>query len=56
MPMCKDCIHFRPHYVRRGRNWYLRTACGHCVYPRLKHRKEETPACNNFKPLPLSHL
>ena len=46
---CKDCMYFRAHYVRRGRNWYLRTSCGHCVYPRLKHRQEDTPACTHFK-------
>ncbi len=49
---CEACVHFRAHYVRRGRNWYFKTACGHCVYPHLKHRKADTPACVHFREKP----
>ena len=37
------------------KNWYLKTSCGHCVYPRLKHRKADTPACSHFREKADSH-
>ena len=40
---CETCAHFRLHYVKRGRNWYLPLLEGHCVEPRLKSRKIDTP-------------
>ena len=45
---CKDCKHFRQHYIRFGYR-YDTAACGHCVYPRLKHRRPDTQACVHFK-------
>ena len=34
--VCANCKHFYPHYGPRGA--YV-INCGHCCYPRLKHRK-----------------
>ena len=47
---CADCIHYRRHYIRFDEFRFTEVPCGHCVFPRLKHRKPHTPACNNFKP------
>ena len=47
-PTCKECKHFRTHYVKIDNHHYETAGCGHCVYPRLKHRKPETFACVYF--------
>lgn len=47
-PTCKSCKHFRQHYILFNTNRYDPIPCGHCVYPRLKHRKPGTPACTHF--------
>lgn len=47
---CKDCKHFRMHYVRHRNNFYLPLDYGHCVYPRLKKRPADTRACKHFSP------
>lgn len=44
---CKSCKHFRQHFIKLGRR-YQEISYGHCVYPRLKKREADTPACNNF--------
>ena len=46
---CKTCKHFRQHYVQYGRR-YDWANCGHCVYPRLKTRAPDTPACGHYRP------
>ena len=48
-PQCKDCKHFRQHYVHFLETRLSPIPCGHCVYPRLKHRRPDTPACVHFK-------
>lgn len=45
---CRDCEHFRQHYVYFLELRYVTVPCGHCVHPRLKHRKPDTPACVHF--------
>ena len=50
---CVQCLHFRKHYVIVA-GIYLEAMCGHCVYPRLKHRDFDTPACSHFS-LPVSY-
>ncbi len=45
---CLTCKHFRQHYIRRGRS-YMPISDGHCVFPRLKLRKQDTPACPHHK-------
>lgn len=42
---CESCKHFRRHYVRRGKNYYIPLAFGHCVEPRCRDKETETPAC-----------
>ena len=50
---CATCKHFYQHYVRHGRG-YVKTGSGHCVYPRIKLRHDDTPACKHYgeKPAP----
>ena len=47
-PKCSMCIYFRQHYIHWDADCYYEVPCGHCVYPRLKHRKPDTPACIHF--------
>lgn len=51
-PTCGNCAHFRQHYIPWHDGIYHKIPCGHCVYPRLKHRSPETFACVYFKPAP----
>ena len=46
--ICKDCKHFRQHYVKFGRR-YDAIGYGHCVYPRLKKRETDETACERYK-------
>ncbi len=50
-PTCGTCIDYRAHFVRYGRR-YLELNQGHCIYPRLKDRKWDDPACQHYKPRP----
>ena len=45
---CEFCRFFYQHYIRLEEK-YAQTNCGHCVYPRIKHRKMMTPACAYFE-------
>ena len=49
METCKTCKRFHQHYVRRRRGDYTAMGSGHCVKPRLKSRRCETPACANWE-------
>lgn len=44
-PTCENCAYFIQHYIRRGYR-YDKVFCGHCKYPRLKHRKPLLPQHN----------
>ncbi len=45
---CETCHYFRRHYVHMG--WrYQEISCGHCVYPRLKHRMANMSACVHYR-------
>ena len=46
-PVCANCAHYYDHYAYNGRH-YIPCTCGHCVYPRIKHRKP-TQSCERFK-------
>lgn len=48
--ICQNCKHFRVHYIKGPGGIFRRTRGGHCVYPRLKLRYGETPACAHFRP------
>lgn len=45
---CGNCVHFRLHYIRRGRK-YFSLRYGHCVCPRLKKRDAAQAACQYWK-------
>lgn len=49
---CAQCIHYVPHYIKFGENLFDLIRCGHCTYPRRKHRDAYAKACVNFQPLP----
>lgn len=42
---CKNCVHFRLHYIRNSRGKYREMAYGHCMEPRLKIRFANNKAC-----------
>ena len=44
---CGQCGHFRRHYVL-DEQLCTAVCCGHCVFPRLKNRRPDTPACGSF--------
>ena len=44
---CGQCGHFYQHYVLDDQS-AIRVCCGHWVFPRLKNRRPDTPACGNF--------
>ena len=48
---CESCKYFMRHYTK-FRKHYIETICGHCIYPRLKDRKTDSPACIHYKILP----
>lgn len=48
-PTCSNCAHFRRHYIRFHEFRFTEVPCGHCVHPRLKHRRPDTPACVHFQ-------
>lgn len=45
---CQTCLHFIQHYIKREKS-FITVYCGHCVYPLLKSRKGDTPACKHYK-------
>ena len=46
---CETCVHFIQHY-RLEEDSCAAVNCGHCTYPRLKHRKPLTEACIHYAP------
>ena len=49
--LCKTCHYFRQHYTFDSRKIFC-VLCGHCMYRRIKHRKPDTQACDNYVPAP----
>ena len=45
--LCKNCEHYRQHYILRSRKIY-RVYCGHCVMYPTKRRKPDTKGCESF--------
>ena len=45
--ICKNCTHFRQHYTVDAEH-YSALNCGHCTWPRIKHRKPDSKACEHF--------
>ena len=46
--ICGDCKHFCQHYGRDERGYYP-IACGHCTFPRVKHRVRDQ-TCPHWAP------
>ena len=51
-PYCAQCIHYVPHYIKFGENLFDLIRCGHCTFPRKKHRDAYAKACPHFQPIP----
>lgn len=51
-PTCGDCIYFYQHYVYFLQKRFEPAPCGHCINPRIKHRKPTAPACANYRLAP----
>ncbi len=45
---CQLCKHFIQHYRKEKENDYCDVNCGHCKFPRLKHRNPGAVACYHF--------
>jgi len=45
---CGTCQYFIQHYAKWGKG-YRKVYCGHCLYPRIKTRHEDTPSCPHYK-------
>ena len=46
---CKTCQYFHQHYSVDEQS-YTAIHCGHCVRPRMKHRKPNQNACEYYTP------
>ena len=44
-PCCKTCVHYFRHYIL-DRQRCTPIDCGHCGYPRIKHREPNHRACD----------
>ena len=44
---CRTCTHYRQHYVLDELGC-IAIDCGHCTYPRLKHREPENKGCQHY--------
>jgi hypothetical protein len=45
--VCANCKHYHMHYIKDFRGMTV-CMCGHCVYPRIKHRKPYD-TCKKFE-------
>ena len=46
--VCANCAHFYPHYGQHVYGHMQTINCGHCPYPRMKHRKP-SDTCGNWE-------
>ena len=44
---CGNCVHFRQHYIKRGKDYYFPLEYGHCTFPRNKSR-ETGDTCSHW--------
>ena len=51
-PYCAQRIHYCPHYVKFGENLFDLIRCGHCTFPRRKHRDAYAKPCPHFQKAP----
>lgn len=47
-PRCKTCVHYFRHYIL-DRQRCTPIDCGHCGYPRIKHREPNHRACDRYE-------
>lgn len=47
--ICKDCLHFRLHYVKFLADDYSPTNCGHCIEKRIKRKQATQKACKYWQ-------
>lgn len=47
---CQTCRYFIRHYVCLTPGLYTPIRQGHCTEPRLKARRDDTPACSHYAP------
>lgn len=45
---CGSCEHFRQHYAFDKRRIF-RVYCGHCTISKVKRRRPDADACENYK-------
>ena len=45
---CESCKYFCQHYVKI-KSEYIKTACGHCIYPMVKTRYSANTACDRYR-------
>ena len=45
---CKLCKYYIQHYRKEKRGHYDTVNCGHCKFPRLKHRNPSDIACYHY--------
>lgn len=44
---CDTCAHYRQHYTFDQRKIF-RVYCGHCTYPKVKRKRPDSKACDNY--------
>ncbi|MCI8601078.1 MAG: hypothetical protein HFE45_05730 [Oscillospiraceae bacterium] len=47
--VCANCRYYHLHYVPGEITPYAPCNCGHCTYPRFKHRYPGQPGCEHFQ-------
>lgn len=46
--ICRNCAHYRRHYILH-KDRATAVNCGHCVAVRIKNRKPDDAACENYE-------
>lgn len=46
--VCRDCIHYCPHYMKWDNATFREISCGHCYSPKIRHRRPTVPICERF--------
>ena len=45
---CQYCKHFLRHYTKFRYKQFFPLDVGHCINPRLRDKRIDTPACHRF--------
>lgn len=46
-PTCSSCVYFRQHYSLDSKKLF-QVYCGHCTYPRVRSKKPDSKACQQY--------